>query len=212
MSIGSQADTVFGLVEKLRRKAPEYLDLITAETDEDFEKAFDTLLEKAIAGLESNKKNFETLKEEALSGALALALSIPGLSVTQEAHSNGHVDLTIIADHCFPARKKLGEAKVWKGAEYHIKGLKQLLDRYTTGREGRGLVIAYVKEKNIKGLIGKLRQNMNSERPHQQTADTKDHFLKWSFVSTHEHSCGDTLEVDHVGCNLCTEATSDSAN
>ena len=33
-----------------------------------------------------------------------------------------HVDITITADHCVPVRKKLGEAKIWDGPEYHIKG------------------------------------------------------------------------------------------
>ena len=48
MSIDQQKGTVFQLVETLRRKAPEYLDLMTAETDEEFEKAFDALLEQAV--------------------------------------------------------------------------------------------------------------------------------------------------------------------
>jgi hypothetical protein len=212
MSIGQQQGAIFELVETLRRKAPAYLDLMTAESDEEFEKAFDALLEQSVAGLERNKKNFETLDEVALSGALALALSIPGLSVTQEAHSNGHVDLTIIADHCIPARRKLAEAKIWDGAQYHIKGLKQLLDRYTTGREGRGLLVEYVKKKDIKGLLGTLRQTMNKDRPCNQTADAIDHVLKWSFVSTHAHACGDVLEVGHIGCNLYTAPKSDSAS
>lgn len=207
-----QADTLFGLVETLKRKAPEYLDLVTADTSEEFEKAFEVLLEKAVVGLETNRKNFETLDEVGLSGVLALALSVPGLSVTQETHSNGHVDLTITADHCVPTRKKLGEAKIWNGSEYHIKGLKQLLDRYTTGREGRGLLIAYFKKRNIKGLLQKLRETMDRDRPCSQCADTKDHLLKWSFISSHVHSCGEILQVGHVGCNLCTEASPDSEN
>ena len=212
MSSIDERDTAFALVEILKRKAPEYLDLFTAQTDADFEKAFDALLEKSVAGLEVNKSNFATLDEEALSAILALALSTPGLSLTQETHSNGHVDITITADHCFPVRKKLGEAKIWDGPEYHIKGIKQLLDRYTTGREGRGLVIAYVKKRNIKGLLTKLRERMNEERPCKQTADTIDHTLKWSFLSTHAHSCGDTLEVGHIGCNLYAEPTPESGS
>jgi hypothetical protein len=205
MRDGKERDTFLGLSETLKRKAPGYLDILTAETDADFEKAFDTLLQKSVEGLETNKEYFKTLGEDALSGILALALTMPGLTVTREAHSNGHVDLTIVADHSIPPRKKLGEAKVWDGPEYHIKGLKQLLDRYTTGREGRGLVIAYVKNKNIAGLIEKLRTTMNKERPCKQVAETVDHVLKWSFLTRHFHSCGDTLEVGHIGCNLYTD-------
>lgn len=205
MSDAMERDSLVEFLETLRRKAPEYLDIMTAETDADFEKAFDTLLQKSVEGLETNKEYFKTLGEDALSGILALALTMPGLTVTREAHSNGHVDLTIVADRSIPPRKKLGEAKVWRGPEWHIQGLKQLLDRYTTGREGRGLVIAYVKNRNITDLVKKLREAMDKKRPCEQVADASDHVLKWSFLTRHAHSCGDTLEVGHIGCNLYTD-------
>src|SRR5262249_29211677 len=137
-----------------------------------------------------------------LSGALAAALSIPGLSVTQEANSNGHVDLTIEADHCVPPRTKLGEAKIYSGFKYHTDGLEQLLGRYTTGREGRGLLIEYVRRNDISGLISKLRKKMDDDLPMKQKGKTADHVLKWSFISTHGHACGDDLQVGHIGCNL----------
>ena len=200
-----EKDTVMALIELVKRKAPELLDLITAETDDQFENAFTALLEKVVSDLEINKKHFFELSEDALTAILAIGLRTFGLSVTQQAHSNGHVDITITADHCLPARKKLGEAKIWDGPKYHIEGLKQLLERYTTGREGRGMVIAYFRVKNIAGLMAKLRERMNKERPYGQTTDAVDYVLKWSFVSSHEHSCGETLEVGHIGCNLCTE-------
>ena len=38
------------LFDRLKRKAPEYLDLITATTDAQFEEAFTALLEKATIG------------------------------------------------------------------------------------------------------------------------------------------------------------------
>jgi len=197
-----QSDSAENLVDRIKRKAPEYLDLLTADTDAEFEAAFDAILGKAIASLEEDKKNFNELGEDALSGVLAKALSMPGLTVTRETHSNGHVDLTIEADHCVPARKKLGEAKIYNGPKYHVKGLQQLLGRYTTGREGRGLVIVYVRKKDIAGLFKKLRQKMDSDFPMKQKGKTLDHTLKWSFLSTHAHDCGEDLQVGHIGCNL----------
>src|SRR5579864_9010839 len=155
--------TVLDLAERLERRAPEYLDLFTAQTDPEFEKAFDTLLEKAVAGLEKNKRNFESLDEVGLSAVLALALNVPGLTVSQETHSNGHVDLTIEAQFCTPMRTKLGEAKIYNGPAYHVKGMGQLLGRYTTGREGRGLLIVYVKKAGIADLVKKLREKLDSD-------------------------------------------------
>jgi hypothetical protein len=191
--------------ERFRRRAPESLDLFSAETDEEFEKAFDTLIERAVAGLERDKRNFDGLSEDGLSSVFALALSMPGLTVTREANSNGHVDITIEADHCVPMRKKLGEAKIYSGPAYHVKGLQQLLGRYTTGREGRGLLIIYVKKRDIAGLIKNLRETLDADLPLQQKGATEDHAMKWSFISVHGHSCGEDLEVSHIGCNLFVE-------
>lgn len=193
------------LVNAIRAKAPEYLDLLTARSEEEFENAFIALFEKGVAHLEKNKKNFEDLDEEALSAVLAASMTIPGLTVYQEAHSNGHVDLTFEADHCCPARTKLAEAKIYAGPAYHYKGLKQLLDRYMTGREGRGLLLVYCRKQDIEGLVKKLRARMDDEAPEHQQGHTTDHKLKWSFCSAHSHSSGSEVPVDHVGCNLFTE-------
>jgi hypothetical protein len=209
--MSDEDNSLFALVELMRQKAPEYFNLLSAKSEPEFEKAFVVLLEKAVSRLEQNKINFASLDEVGLSGVLAASISMPGLSVIQEAHSNGHVDLTIEVEHCIPARRKLGEAKIYDGPAYHFKGLEQLLHRYTTGREGRGLLISYVRKQNIAGLVKTLRQKMDADYPCQQQGKTIDHFLKWSFLSTHAHSCGDNLEVGHIGCNLYTEPTAQSA-
>jgi hypothetical protein len=195
-------ETLEALIDTVRRRAPEYLDLLTACNDASFEAAFAPLLERALHGLEANGKNFVDLDEEGLTATLALALSTPGVTVTQETNSNGHVDLTIRADHCFPARIKLGEAKIYDGPEKHFGGLEQLLSRYTTGREGRGLLITYVRKADIAGLLKKLRERMDAELPSQQQGAAADLPIKWSFLTGHAHTCGQMLEVCHVGCNL----------
>lgn len=195
-------DSLLALVERLSRKAPEYFDLISAESDADFENAFDAILERAVSGLEANKKNLADLNEVGLSSVLALAISMPGLTVTPETYSNGHVDLTITADHCYPIRKMLGEAKIYGGPEKHVEGLDQLLGRYSTGREGRGLLIEYVKKQDIAGLVKKLRSRLDTDQPLGQQGPTGSHPMKWAFVSKHAHSSGEVLGVVHVGCNL----------
>jgi len=171
--MSGEEGSVLELVELIQRRAPEYLSLMTARTDDEFEKAFDTLLEQAVIHLETNKKNFSTLDEEGLSAALAGRMSIPGLSVSQEKNSNGHVDLTFEADHCTPMRRKLGEAKIYGGPAYHLKGLEQLLGRYTTGREGRGLLIVYFRKRDIAGLVRGLRTRMDKDLPLDQLASLR---------------------------------------
>jgi hypothetical protein len=118
--VTTNADSYLALIERIKRKAPAYLDLLTAETDDQFEAAFAVVLENGIRRLERNKVNLQMINEVGLSCVLAGFLEIPGLTVTQESHSNGHVDLTIEADHCLPARVKLAEAKIYDGPVYHI--------------------------------------------------------------------------------------------
>jgi hypothetical protein len=198
-------NSLFSLVELMKKKAPAYLDLFTAKTEAEFDFAFEAMLEGAVAKLEQNSKNYEALSETGLTGVLAAALSVPGLHVTQETHSNGHVDIVIEAEYCSPMRRKLGEAKIYDGPSYHVAGLEQLLNRYTTGREGRGLVISYVRKTNITNLVKGVREHMDIELPCHQQGKTQDHALKWAFNSTHGHSCGENLQVIHIACNMFVE-------
>jgi hypothetical protein len=193
------------LIDRMKRKAPAYLDLITAESEDEFEAAFTTILETAVSHLERNNKNFATLGEVGLSGVIAGALMMPGFTVTQETNSNGHVDLTFEADHCTPARRKLGEAKIYSGPDYHIKGIGQLIGRYTTGRETSGLLISYVRMKNIKEITSKLRLAMDELLPENQVGLCENHTLKWSLVTKHTHSSGEVIAIGHIGCNLYVE-------
>ena len=196
---GSVAD----LTEKISAVSSSYLDLFTAVTDADFEVAFDHILEKAIENLETNSKNYNNLNEEGLSAVLAAGLTIPGVHVAQESNSNGHVDITIHIQSCQKQRKKLAEAKIYNGKSNHIKGLQQLL-RYTTGRECRGLLLVYVKKKDVAGIMSTLRKDMDTENPANQKGQTIGDNLQWSFLSVHQHSSGKDIEVSHVGINLFT--------
>jgi hypothetical protein len=200
--VSKKKSSLLTLVERLQRKAPQYLDLLTATSDNDFDAAIDALLERAVSHLETNKLNFKALDEEGLSAVLAGTMSTFGIAVTQETNSNGHVDLTIEVAYCSPLRRVLGEAKIYTGPKYHVNGLKQLLGRYTTGREGRGLLIVYVRKKNIAELFKKLKTQMDSQLPMNQRGSTTDHVLKWSFLSKHGHSSGEDCLVGHIGCNL----------
>jgi len=205
--VSPHPDSPGAVLKRIERKAPEYFDLLTADSEQAFEQAFNAILQRAVQNLETNADNFEKLNEVGLSAVLAAGVSMPGLTVTPEAHSNGHVDLTIDADHCVPARRKLAEAKVYSGYAYHVKGLEQLLGRYTTGRELGGLLLVFVKKRGIAKFVEELRKEMDAKKPCKQSGPTRDHTLKWSFESTHELATGDPHEVSHVACNLSTSRT-----
>jgi hypothetical protein len=198
----SQAEsTLVELMERLKRRAPQFLDLATAETAEQFEKAFVPLLEKAVRHLEENKRNYESLGEVGLTAAFAGSLQADCLLVKQELNSNGHVDITIEAKYSSPQIRKLGEAKIYDGPGYHFQGLSQLVGRYQTGRD-TGLMLSYVRKRGIKRIVEDLRAKLDQDKPERQHDKCIDHMLPWTFVSLHEHSSGEQLAVCHVSVNL----------
>ncbi len=195
-------DSVADLIEKVCQSAPEFIKLFSPD-DQEFEDAFDSILEKAIFRLEKYKSKFASLDEEALSGFLASAIELPGLTVTTEAFSGGHVDITIELNFSSPKRIKLAEAKIYHGPAYHLNGLSQLINRYSTGREGRGMVIVYVRQDDIKALMKKIADELDATLPCMQQGSSRPHnILRWSLLTSHKHSSGELMEVGHIGCNL----------
>jgi hypothetical protein len=86
----------------------------------------------------------------------------------------GVIDLTIEANHCTPGQIKLAEAKIYDGPPYRVNGLSQLLERYSTGREGRGLQSAMFVSRTSK-IVAKLRERLDEDLPSLQKGPTRDH-------------------------------------
>lgn len=199
---GSKSDSLLAVVESIRRKAPLFDALITAEDEDAFNCAIEGHLEYCIRRLEADAKVLKSLCEEGLSACLAQSLTFPGLAATRETHTKGHVDITITAEHSSPQRQILAEAKIWDGPAYHVDGLVQLLDRYSTGRDSGGLVIAYVNKPNIAQKIVDLLKYLNERKPCDQQGEAAKLAFKWSLRSMHKHSSGETVRVGHFACNL----------
>lgn len=202
--MSSHPDSLAELIDQIRSRFPglESLKLLTSQTDAEFDNALETLLEQAVDYLEKNANHLNGLNEEAISAFLVAFLNTPGVRVSQETHSNGHVDITIDAAITPPPRRRLGEAKIYSGPAYHVKGLEQLVGRYTTGREGSGVMVEYVKDRSIVELVRKIRDHMDKHKPCSQTSVTEDHRIKWAFTTHHCHNSGETFRVLHLSCNL----------
>jgi len=201
-------NSLLAFCEFFRTRHPELLNVFASTTDGEFDIGIEGLLECAVDHLEKNANHLATLKEDAISAFLVAFLNMPGLRVTQEAHSNGHVDITIEAEHSPPIRRRLGEAKIYNGPVYHVQGLEQLLKRYTTGREGSGIIVEYVKQPAIRHLVNKVREHMDSTKPCSQNGTSIDHRIRWAFTTYHDHSSGESMRIVHVSCNLFNTAVS----
>jgi hypothetical protein len=178
------------------------VEIFLSQTDEEFDAGLESLFEGAADHLEKNANLLQKLGEEGLSAFVAAYLTGHGLRVIQEAQSNGHVDITIEAEHFPPIRRRLGEAKIHHSPSYHVRGLKQLVNRYATGREGMGLIIEYVKKPNIKDLVTRIRAHLDSTKPCAQESESKDHRIRWAFTTYHQHSSGERFRVLHLSRNL----------
>lgn len=195
------------ILDQIRLIDPDYLQMLIATEPVKFEEAFCRFLEKSLTHLEENGKNFQLLDEEGLSAVLAGALKMPGVAVSTEKNSNGHVDITVEFNQKFPLHKKLMKAKIYDGPTYHISGMEQLIKFYATGREGRCWMIAYVRQAKIAEIVQKLRDRLDADKPHDQDGITSGLSSKWSFLSKHKHSSGEFIEIGHACCNLHTAPT-----
>jgi hypothetical protein len=188
---------------------PAQRDLLTAKTATEFNEAFAAIVLEAVRRLEKDSKNLGILNEDGLSSVLCGFVNGTNvLTVTREEASNGHVDFTFKARLCKPPREVLGEAKIFNYYGWHVSGLTQLVKRYSTGREDRGLLLEYVKLEGIKGHIDNLRSELDAKLPCKQVAKCGDHetVTQWSFCSSHKHSSGEQIEIWHFGCNLYAAA------
>ena len=199
----SEPNSLYALLGLYSQRKQGLIQILISQTDEEFEEGLEDILERAAAHLEQNANHLFPLEEEAISAVLVAFLNAPGvLRATQEAHSNGHVDITIEAEHAPPLRRRLGEAKIYNGPVYHVEGLQQLINRYTTGREGSGLVVEYVKQQGIKDLVSKIRSHMDSLKPCVQNGESQNHRIRWAFTTKHQHHSGEIMRVLHLNCNL----------
>jgi len=180
-----------------------FRNLKSARTKEEFDEAFASVVSNCLMDLEKDSKHLAKNDEDGLSTIVCMALNGTNiLRVTREQNSNGHVDLTFCAPLCIPVRKALGEAKIYTDYPKYEGGVKQLVERYSTGREDRALLLLYVKKKGIKTHMERFRSELDKGRPCGQVAKCDDHDARWSFVSSHTHSSGEVVEIWHLGCNL----------
>lgn len=173
-------------------------------TDEEFDRALEKHIEESVRWLEDNANALHKNSEDSLSATLAAQMSIKDLiTVSREENNRGHVDITIRVFSS--SRKRLGEAKIYRGYSGYDKGIGQLVKRYATGRERTGYMFCYVKDADIKQRIEALMAGCDDGRPCDQLEPSTLHLTKWAFETVHRHSSGEKLRVVHFGVNLYVE-------
>lgn len=193
--MGNSLKTLFDWFPVLRK-------LFEAKTAEEFDDFLDRHFEQCVQRMEAEAHHLNSDCEEKLSAFLAAALSMPGLSVVREGYSNGRVDLTIKSESMSSNERRLAEAKIYSGPNKHAEAIKQLVSRYSTGRQSRGYVLEYVKKPGIAEIVVKLRHKADLDLPVQQEGSTSNHQMKWAYRSDHRHISGELIHVVHINVNL----------
>lgn len=195
-------DDLVAFAEYVQTVNPHSIQVFVSKTEDEFVKAVEVALLHAIIRLESGRKQYSGLKELGLSKIVADDLSAASIPATPEEHSNGHVDITV--KH--PAgrlHKYLGECKIWSSVPYHIKGMSQLLEDYSSGRQKRGCCIEFVRIADAAGKLKTIREYLDKHLPLEQQAPAVDHSeIRGGFITKHRHASGWTVEVLHFACNL----------
>ncbi|RUL75349.1 hypothetical protein [Dyella choica] len=193
--MGDSLKTLFGWFPVLRK-------LFQAKNAEEFDDFLDRHFEECVQRMEAEAHHLTSDSEEKLSAFLAAALSVPGLAVIREGYSNGRVDLTIKSESMTFPQRRLAEAKIYAGPDYHERAIEQLISRYSTGRQSRGYVVEYIKKPGIAALVLKLRKRADADLPARQHGETFDHRMKWAYASNHWHSSEELIHVVHINVNL----------
>lgn len=138
--------------------------------------------------------------EDRITLDIVLLLHQAGYNVTHDGYVNGHADISVTQDEFM----WIGEAKVHDEYEWLFKGLRQLLNRYATGRaDGSGLLI-YIKGQNASQVLAEWRQRLvaagECALKFTEDADSTERLVFWS---THTHaSSGLDIKTKHLGVSL----------
>jgi hypothetical protein len=185
--------------------------LFESETVDEFLDAAEHLLGLVVGKMESSRATYRKLAEPDLSN-LVVQLLGDLVPASAEAHTNGHVDVTIRHPRNL-GYKHITECKIWNGERWHREGMHQLV-HYATGTERRTMCLAFfVRHKRMAFLLARLRTGMGASSDPPVTGPVEDHpFLSAAFVSVHEHGSGRPLRIVHYGCHLWDDTVEDAGD
>jgi len=170
------------------------------DTSEIFVERLYKELNAVIDDLERSASYRQKDWEDHITIDVVLCLRRAGYNAIHDEYSKGNTDITVTQDRF----KWLGEAKIHGAYDWLLKGLKQLIDRYATGREaGSGLLI-YIKGSNAKAVLDEWRRQLEQGNgcnlKSTEDADRTESLAFWS-IHTHEGS-GLEIRTKHLGVSL----------
>lgn len=162
-----------------------------------------------IKELEAQAHRCQEDGEEKLTNYLAIQLRRLSYNATCEPDDRGHVDLEVECAKCHTTWK--AEAKLHASHEKNADGLRQLMDRYSSGRDSDAGFLLYLRDQaNSTLIIKRWRAKIAKEAlcDALRCEDVKDAL---GFASVHRHAVGTEIRVVHFPVLLYYKPTDNSA-
>ncbi len=156
-------------------------------------------IKEITASMEESDKDYSRMNEDTLSSIIEVALNQSFFfHATREQNSKGHVDITITAPNCLQKNQFCykGEAKIWSGPKYALRGFDQLMGYLT--RHPNGFCMFYFQTKKCDPLFADWPPHLHKTRG-GKTSTLEPRFATTNHVHT---DSGSQVEVDHYAAHF----------
>jgi hypothetical protein len=150
-------------------------------------------IQTAVKRLESKASKYHRDDEEKLTGFIAERLEAQGHQAECEADNNGHVDLKVTKPQL--GVLYLAEAKIHTSYPKNVKGMLQLLTRYSSGKDPLAGFLLYIRSPGAKRIVDTWRSKVRCKR--LSCTNVTSVLRPGYFESTHKHTSGHELSVGH---------------
>lgn len=157
-------------------------------------------LDEIIISVERGRKERCEDEENRLSSEIVNCLKSAGYHSENDPMQGGHVDFLVEPEQN-RTLKWYGEAKIWHGPKYLNDGITQLLSRYASGRQGYLGFVVYFKTDDMVGKMSEWSSHLTKQADVLSIEDSTS-TSKFSFCSTHKHSTGSQIKIQHLAVNV----------
>jgi hypothetical protein len=138
--------------------------------EKDYELILD-IIDKTATMLERSPSTFKNMKEEQLRNQFLVPLNshFEGQATGETFNAEGKTDILIREDDkCL----FIAECKVWRGKQYFLDAIDQLLS-YTTWRDSKTSILIFNRNKDFSSVLEKIPGIVNDHNSFKKELDTK---------------------------------------
>lgn len=144
-----QSDLIDFLARRSPRSSSEFIERLSSD------------IRVILGEIENQADKLQGEGEEKLRDRVLQSLRALGYRASAEEDNRGHTDLLVYSQHV--KAKWIGEAKIHRDYDYLADGLRQLLNRYTSGRESTVGLIIFIFQEKANLIVSRWRAKIQDE-------------------------------------------------